>query len=114
MFWIAAAAMGLCYWLYNYLNGKVISDPEWLGLYNELEATLLETDAKVYNEDIAKGALIYAGAAYQILNFEGCLPDFKINTLLSTTIKGITIGGFVGDYDHGKYIVAAFEGTRSN
>jgi len=94
------------------LNGKVISDPEWLGLYNELEATLLETEPQVYNEDIAKAALIYAGAAYA--NFEGCLPDFKINTLLSTTIKGTTIGGFVGDYDHGKYIVASFEGTGSD
>jgi len=90
---------------------------EWLGYYNQLEATLLIADPKVYNEDIAKAALIFSGATYYgkySNGFDGCLPDFKINTQLSTTIDSTTIGGFVGDYNNGKYIVAAFEGTGSN
>jgi len=70
----------------------------------------------VYNEDIAKAALIFSGATYEKNKngLKGCLPDFSIKTYLSTTIESSTIGGFVGDYNHGKYIVAAFEGTGSN
>jgi len=67
-------------------NGGVSSEhqvqAEWLGYYNNLEATLLKTNPKVYNEDIAKAALIFSGATYEKLlsGFEGCLPEFKINT----------------------------------
>jgi len=89
---------------------------EWQGYYNNVEATLLQKDPKVYNEDIAKAALIFSGTVYEadVASLSLCMPDFNIKTYLSTTIDSGTIRGFVGDYDKGKYIVAAFEGTDSN
>jgi len=84
---IAALGGGVALWVYNWateLNGRPIPElqAEWLGYYNNFEATLLKADPKVYHEDIAKAALIFSGATYEkpLNGFEGCLPDFKINT----------------------------------
>jgi len=88
---------------------------EWQKYYNNVEATLLQKDPKVYHEDVAKAALIFSGISYEknITNANDCMPDFNVQTYLSTTLGSSTIHGFVGDYN-GKYIVAAFEGTHSN
>jgi len=77
---------------------------------------LRNKDPKKYYEDVAKAALIFAGLAYErdMDKFQGCLPDFNISTYLSTTVDGYTTCGYVGDYNRGKYIVAAFEGTDSD
>jgi len=79
----ALASLGaLGYWLYG--SNEELNPPlqaEWVGNYNKLEATLNKANPKVYNEDIAKAALIFSGAAYEKPSgFEGCLPDFKIKT----------------------------------
>jgi len=99
-------------------NGEASSDlqAEWQGYYNNVEATLLEKDPKMYYEDVAKAALIFSGVAYEknMTEIKGCLPNFSIKTYLSTTIGSSTISGYVGDYNRGKYIVAAFEGTDSD
>jgi len=89
---------------------------EWRGYYNAVWQTLLGKDPKVYHEDVAKAALIFSGATYRtnMSSLRNCLPDFNIKTYVSTVIGYSTIRGFVGDYQDGKYIVAAFEGTDSN
>jgi len=89
---------------------------EWKGYYDNIEATILKKDPKVYNEDIAKRALIFSGTAYEsdMTTLSSCMPAFNINTYLMTTMGSSTVGGFIGDYNKGKYIVAAFEGTDSD
>jgi len=88
---------------------------EWQKYYNNVEATLLQKDPKVYYEDVAKAALIFSGISYEknMTYMNGCMPDFNIQTYLSTTLGSSTVHGFVGDYN-GKYIVAAFEGSHSS
>jgi len=89
---------------------------EWQGYYKSVEVTLQGKNPKIYYEDVAKAALIFSGITYEpdMTYLSDCMPDFNIRTNLSTTLGSSTIRGFVGDYNQGKYIVAAFEGTDSN
>lgn len=99
-------------------------ETEWRGYFDDIEATLRGKKPTDYYEDVAKAALIFAGTAYEVnrTKIQECLPEFTINTYLTTNIRekidGYTIpvifriGGFVGNYK-GKYIVAAFQGTST-